>query len=1026
MATVDFWTSFCEINRKNIIFNKLSRKKKVFSFEQDAESFFALGSTTNEEVFGGFEADLRACNYLILDIDCLDKKSQKEFIPFVDLHNLAKKYNLYIEKSINTGLHILFHVDNEFCVMREKCPLGENIIFEFKRMCLVAPTPGYECLFKPNIQVPLKLTHIVDIVSEIARVLLDDGGEQDELEKGGSVSSKYYSDFFDSLKYKEGAIKRKNVEALLPASKNALPRKKKRANTNECIDMSMEDEEKKQDRTSNKKQPTVLEQTNQITSEFLLVKNLASLEVDSHLIHDEVDGMEATSSDGQMDLMQVDSKTTPEEAAKKRKIMRLFQDILDNICDKLTGVVCKTIIFGFHASLTKLVANLNKKALNEKTQMFGENVKIFLEYMMRVDDPAHSRVQDSSLLAASSLYSSLEEGVKWRKWTRAYCLLILTLESIGHKNGFNSRLHSFDDYALYRKVTRLNSVGVAMSELEAQQEYDVFKTETKHWFGSSYYNCIDLFLEFIMITLGVVKINARVLQFFAIYVDYSTDTRQEIDFYYELLLFVKLKNFDVRFNYVQEEGDRNVLENVAVVNFNKYHWIKVNNEIFKCLLSKCFPNLTRVDNLVRHISNQDCSKAQIYNKKEFKQWKNIVPFTNGVFDFAWHKQTQTNTNDNALIKDRLGKNPILEMKTRHDVAVSEYDLNTFKNFSIFRNYTHEDSVMSPIGKSFDIHEYLLDFEQTCLLSLENITRYSEEFCAYMRCLFGNSANEGLMGPFQYVRLLITIILVALGLIRNKTPQTTLNLIGCGSNGKSQFLNILYRFLGDKMAYILSRSFFNDNELNQQGVGIDEACFVFDTEAEEVFLHVFRAFVGDEIAPPRRRLFKSLERDKKNLATVLLCSNAPLRYITSNRNINSTYDLAFDRRVMVMPFYNIVGRPVSGASRVERAYKEYCRSLNTSGECYRPPNKKQRILEDEIQADSLFRQLNFDFKNEEVNKKIQCGLVYYLLDTIHVFDLANLNSSFHEHIVSSYANKRLLGKANYPFLQLLLDKYFCFD
>jgi phage/plasmid-associated DNA primase len=167
-----------------------------------------------------------------------------------------------------------------------------------------------------------------------------------------------------------------------------------------------------------------------------------------------------------------------------------------------------------------------------------------------------------------------------------------------------------------------------------------------------------------------------------------------------------------------------------------------------------------------------------------------------------------------------------------------------------------------------------------------------------------------MGPSQYVRMLVTFIFLSQTMLRNKIFQTSLNLIGTGSNGKSQFVELLSNVLGDKMVYITTKTFFNTvNELRQMALIDEEAFMVYDVEATEVDAAGFKTFVTDTLPPLCRKLYRSvIDRGKKNLASALFCSNYPLKYYNAYNNL--IYDGAFHRRVIIMPFYNILGKKVT--------------------------------------------------------------------------------------------------------------------
>ena len=79
-----------------------------------------------------------------------------------------------------------------------------------------------------------------------------------------------------------------------------------------------------------------------------------------------------------------------------------------------------------------------------------------------------------------------------------------------------------------------------------------------------------------------------------------------------------------------------------------------------------------------------------------------------------------------------------------------------------------------------------------------------------------------MGPFQYVRLLTLVIFFAQALMRTKIFQVSLNIVGRGSNGKSQFIEFMRDMLGNqKMVYTIAKSFFANGETNQMKAGLDE-------------------------------------------------------------------------------------------------------------------------------------------------------------------------------------------------------------
>lgn len=221
---------------------------------------------------------------------------------------------------------------------------------------------------------------------------------------------------------------------------------------------------------------------------------------------------------------------------------------------------------------------------------------------------------------------------------------------------------------------------------------------------------------------------------------------------------------------------------------------------------------------------------------------------------------------------------------KHALNVTVQDLLNYRYFVIYRNYLPRDVVLKPIDKKFAVDEYCESFDTTHLLSLDNFERYSREFCLYMRALFGTCASDGLMGPFQYMRMMVIFIFLAQGLLRTKLLQVGINFVGDGSNGKSFFIHMLKSCLGDKMVNVESHVMYgNTSETNQQAVGIDDACFTYDADAAFAEVGPFKKAVTDKEAPLKRKLFRGLDRTLRDYATPILASNIPLRYFRHGKD-----------------------------------------------------------------------------------------------------------------------------------------------
>lgn len=77
-------------------------------------------------------------------------------------------------------------------------------------------------------------------------------------------------------------------------------------------------------------------------------------------------------------------------------------------------------------------------------------------------------------------------------------------------------------------------------------------------------------------------------------------------------------------------------------------------------------------------------------------------------------------------------------------------------------------------------------------------------------------------------------------------------------------------------------------------------------------------------------------------------------------------------------------------------------------------------------ETLFVKSGYNLKTRSALHNIQLGLFWYLVDVLHVFGLANLSASSNNYVTASLMSQRILGKANYYFLRVLLDHYHCLD
>lgn len=211
------------------------------------------------------------------------------------------------------------------------------------------------------------------------------------------------------------------------------------------------------------------------------------------------------------------------------------------------------------------------------------------------------------------------------------------------------------------------------------------------------------------------------------------------------------------------------------------------------------------------------------------------------------------------------------------------------------------------------------------------------------------------------------------------------------------MEVLAKVFGDKFVYVTLKLFFNDsNELSQQSNGINEAFTVYDTEGDNVpSVTAFKAFVTEEVKIPRRRLYREIDRREKQHQSLIVASNSVIGY--KNSLANPIFDWAFGRRVLILPFYNTLGMESQSTGNAETVIQ-----------------------------DSLFKQQGFDLKKPEIKKQIYCGMIYYCMDVLHMFNLGDLNSTSNDYINNSLVNRRLIGAHNNVYVAALLDKYVPLD
>ena len=354
------------------------------------------------------------------------------------------------------------------------------------------------------------------------------------------------------------------------------------------------------------------------------------------------------------------------------------------------------------------------------------------------------------------------------------------------------------------------------------------------------------------------------------------------------------------------------------------------------------------------------------------------------------------------------------------------DIN-YHGFTIFRNYTEYDQVVEPIRQMFNIESYLLDFDTTNLLSIDNTQRYSPEFCYYMRSLFGDSPESGLMHPFHLQNFVCTMCTIAFGILREKKCQNCLVVQGTGLNGKSVFIQLVKEVFHNLSQFIDAKNYFNGQDINMQVDNVEETILLADTETKEMHASSFKKEIADSVPTKKRGLYKNL-RDQESRAFFIFGTNCGLKF-PKDKDSNLVYDYAFDRRIFLIKFYNFVGETLSNIESIAGANllaKFSSTDNNNTDEMNTFMAEQKQKLEQEREhlreKTSIFQRKGFNLQNQHTCNKIKLGILYYLLDLIHVFDLPSMPKA--TYMRPSKVNARELAANNFDIVRTILTKFTC--
>jgi len=927
-----------------------------------------------------------ATNICILDFDYKDKQKQKIFFKEHFLKQMLKSIfeNFYVESSFNDGVHVILKTREKFRIINSNyVNKSHNLVVEFKSMCLVAPSEKYKVLNLPKDDTTL--ITVDEIFVKLNYFFKQLNADEPQIDAATYlVLEKSNLSFFD---------KRKNKTISKISKKKRIILNHESENLNENLsDDDLPPDVVKHDAKNDKK--------NKIYSEtFNLIDECSKKHLDLPILDND-----NTIFEQNMNLFENEKNT------HKCKCMKaVFENVMYWSKQKADDrTPAKNIFRNYSANIQFCIVSL-EKFINDLEKVgeriYFSSIEFFLQNLELADKNLNSMDMFNNE-TFDSIFHTLENTKLWYEWTRSYCKLVINIRERNYTSGKYS-LSDFDDYSIYRCVTLLNKKGYALSEPAAKQEYnDVYqrvKVRTNYFRNDP----ATLWFEFILITLKCIEINRLSIDALYDFNQYFTRShKREIKAEYALrcIFLIKFKNIFYRISSIYDDSYQGRRLKTTIIFVEGLPWMKVTGEVFTKFLHATFPDNSsaEINTIIQMLNNVSEHNDEEVN---IQSWYNCLPWLNGILDFkpivCENKMIITELKSNSIsVKDttekicensRRGiysdaymeelklKDAQFRVKKDFRYVLEEEGDENYDSFSVFRNYNQKDSVIDPINVMFNLEDYTKSFQTTDLLSLDNEERY-EIFPLFVRSMFGDKPNTGVMGPYHMQNFLASMILICMGILRNKVSQSCLIFQGSGKNGKSAFLELLVSLFGSKCVNIESQNYFKGDEINMQVTNLSESLILVDPEADKVKLKPFNREIADIIPLKRREIFKT-PREIISRAFVILATNKGLAYVKDKEN-EPPYDIAFARRCYVNCLFNILG----GGEK------------------------------------TLLRQNNYDLKNELVKHRLKKGLLFYLLDVLHVFDLSSLTNTTCEYLQGSLYSKRLLASYNYDIMSLIRKYY----
>jgi hypothetical protein len=1002
--SIDFWQYFLKsrflINSKRL--KTINGVKKIILPEKYDDNC-KLSFEEFQKLPFVFELELfEDSNVCILDFDCVLKLEQKKYFNSINFLDKIKQHfkNAYIETSFNGGVHVILKTLQNFHINLDKHVIDEKIVIEFKTKCLVSPSINYTV---QNIPQDIEYQYDLDDVFSTLSTICETSIIKDDflvVQNKRKFNEKSTQDINKNKKIKkdvvnsEGRVLKRNfcdfesdhVESADERSldENGLDNQDEQGNNQENISSS--------------------------SIETIIRDYAANLKNDSGI-----------------------SKQIQQQKLHK-KIYNL-EKVLHNV-SKWSKKICirkQTSItnFNFEQEYAKQFNNYSffiiqsifniDKYLHDSEKVgervYGSNLVSFLLNLQLADKPSES------------IFHTLENTPLWYEWTCSFCKIIINIKSRFYTTGKYSNT-PLDDYTLYRQITFLNKVGKNLTEEEAKQEYIKIYETVWNKYNTFRYDPAYLFSNFILTTLNCIEINTDSINALVDFCQYFTRQYKKtylVEWAVRRLFRITLKNLDYKLSHIYDDSHQGKKIKTTLLYIKHLPWIKTSSEVFIKFLRATFPDFSSAElsEIINSLNNMCENNGETLKTGS---WCQQIPFLNGVIDFSLNQsfidelnqhplQTfgeslgQLNESDflnddnklgftlalNRLCKyarrgtfskqylDRLAQQTALvENKSfKKDFFLAEPTDDMYKDFSIFRNYRDFDSVLEPISDFFNFDEYIKDFDTTHLLSLNNTERY-DIWPMFVRCMFGDSPSTGMMAPFHLQNFLGVMLVIGMGILRRKIFQNCLVLQGSGSNGKSALLTIISEVFSNKCVTISSETYFRGDEINMQVNNVEEAMILLDTEASTVKLSEFKKTVADVVKFKRREIFKN-PKDTESRAFIILATNKGLKYTREKELAKNCFkdDISYYRRIFFMIFYNKLGFE---------------------------------------KLESLLQMHNFDLKNKLVKERLKKGFLYYILDIIHVFNLASLSGSNSQYIQSSIASKRNLALTNCEIMNLIYKHY----